>query len=166
MKMLIPRNNHWHGLTSTTDLFDAFFTEFGQMPDLTSGFSPACDIEETEDHFLLSMDLPGVNESDITIEQTGDRLVITGERHQNLETKEGFGLRFERSYGKFQRSFFLPNGVSQEQVQAHFENGVLSVAIPKPEVIRKKNIPIQSGKNSIFSRLLSSSKSKTEEKAS
>lgn len=168
MKITIPRNNYWYDRTSAADLFDIFFEEFNRMPSLFEnkrprdmGFTPACDTRETEDHYLLSMDLPGVDEKDINIEKLGDRLVIKGQRHHQFEEKGENSLNFERTYGQFQRAFMLPQGVNQDQLQAHFENGVLSVAIPKPEAEQKKTIPIQTGNNSIFSRLLGSSKSKT-----
>lgn len=107
----------------------------------TVGFRPSCDVNETKDHFLVSFDMPGVKSEDIKINVEGNRLAISGER---------------QGYGKFERSFTLPTSVMTEKIEAHYENGVLSVALPKAEAAKAREIPIQSGRDGFFNKLLGS----------
>jgi len=106
---------------------------------------PAMDLVETEDHFLLRADLPGLGEEDVSIEVEGAVLTIAGERKaQHEEDKEGYH-RVERAYGSFSRSLTLPDGVDPEAVEASFDRGVLEVRIPKPEARKPRRVAIQVG---------------------
>ena len=103
---------------------------------------PAMDLLETEDHFVLRADLPGMTEQDVNIEVEDRVLTVSGERKAEHETsKEGYH-RVERAFGSFSRSLTLPEGVNPEAVQAEFHNGVLEVWIPKPEERKPRNIQI------------------------
>src|SRR5512132_994782 len=94
---------------------------------------PAMDLVETEDHFVLRADLPGLDEDDVQIEVEDDVLTVSGERKaEHEEQGEGF-YRVERAFGAFRRSLTLPEGVDAEAVQARFHNGVLEIRIPKPQ---------------------------------
>lgn len=105
-------------------------------------FAPACDVEETEEGYLLSFDLPGVAKENIKVELNDHDLVVSGERKE--ERKESSKTRrfVERSYGSFYRLFTLPNAMSAERIHANFENGVLKISIPKTEATKTKQIPI------------------------
>src|SRR3954452_7667070 len=93
---------------------------------------PAMDLIETEDHFVLRADLPGLGEEDVNIEVEDRVLTISGERKAEHEaTKEGYH-RVERAFGAFSRSLTLPEGVDPEAVAASFDRGVLEIRIPKP----------------------------------
>jgi HSP20 family protein len=106
---------------------------------------PAMDLVETEDHFVLRADLPGMSEEDVTIEIEERVLTIAGERKSEHEaTKEGYH-RVERAFGKFARSLTLPEGVNAEAVTARFDKGVLEVSIPKPEEKKPRKISIGVG---------------------
>lgn len=125
----------------------------------TVNFQPTCDIKETKDHYLVSFDMPGVKKEDIKIEVENNQLVISGERQYQMNQEEGEStLRHERAHGRFERTFVLPTTVNTDKIEAHYENGVLNVAIPKAEAAKGRTIQIQSGQNSIFSKFLGSKK--------
>lgn len=94
------------------------------------GWTPALDLYETADRFVLSIELPGLTRDQIKIELQHDTLVVRGERAVHHEDGAQFH-RVERGHGPFTRSFALPHPVDANQVQAEFRDGVLTVAIPK-----------------------------------
>jgi HSP20 family protein len=108
---------------------------------------PAMDLTEAEGHFVLKADLPGMSEEDIAIEVQDGTLTISGERKAEHENREQGWHRIERQYGRFSRSLTLPEGVDPEGVNANFEQGVLSVSIPKPEERKPRRISIGVGGN-------------------
>ncbi len=108
-------------------------------------WTPAMDLLETEDEFVLRADLPGLSESDVHIELEDNVLTLSGERKTEHEDKrEGF-YRMERAYGAFSRSLTLPKGIDPEAVTAAFDRGVLEVRVPKPEQRKPRRISINAG---------------------
>jgi HSP20 family protein len=106
---------------------------------------PAMDLVETEEHFVLRADLPGLAEGDVNIEVEDSVLTISGERKAEHETaKEGYH-RVERAFGSFSRSLTLPDGVDPDAVTANFDRGVLEIRIPKPEQRKPRKISIGVG---------------------
>lgn len=94
---------------------------------------PALDMKEVGDKVCLTLDLPGVEKADITIEMQGDQLCISGERtEEKKEDSEGQEFQ-ERFYGSFQRSITVPRGLDIKDIKANFHNGVLEVTFPKTE---------------------------------
>ncbi len=92
---------------------------------------PAVDVVEKENSFEITAELPGLDEKDVEVKLVGNSLVIKGEKRQeHKEEKDGYHLS-ERSFGSFQRSFALPDGVDREQIEAKFGKGVLRVSLPK-----------------------------------
>ena len=122
-------------------VFDAFF---GQT-DQGRRWVPPIDLVEAEDHFMLKADLPGLTESDVNIEVQDGTLTISGERSAEHEQREKGWYRIERSFGSFNRSLTLPDGVDPDGISARFEHGVLEVNIPKPEERKPRRISISSG---------------------
>ena len=106
---------------------------------------PAMDLVETDEHFVLKADLPGLAESDVNIEVEDNVLTVSGERKAEHEDKREGYVRVERAYGSFRRSLTLPEGVDPEAVTASFDNGVLEVRIPKPEERKPRKVEIQVG---------------------
>lgn len=106
-------------------------------------FAPEVDIEETEKHYLLSFDLPGMSEKDLTLTVTDRQLSVSGERKRETEIKDKKSHRVERSFGHFERTFTLPETVNSEQIEAKFKDGVLEVQIPKVEKAVPKTINIK-----------------------
>ena len=103
---------------------------------------PAMDLVETEDHFVLRADLPGLAEDDVKIELEDGTLTVSGERQAEHEAKAEGYYRVERAFGSFSRSLTLPQGIDPEAVAAHFDRGVLEVRIPKPEQPKPRKISI------------------------
>ena len=124
--------------------FDAMFQApagGGQAAQLRR-WTPAMDLAETEDAFVLRADLPGVSEEDVSIELEDTVLTVSGERKSDHENKgEGY-YRVERAFGAFSRSLTLPKGVDAEAIAAQFTDGVLEVRIPKPEQRKPRRIAI------------------------
>jgi HSP20 family protein len=104
-------------------------------------FTPSVDIEENEEMYMVSADLPGVKRDDVKIDIIGNALKISGERSKEIK-EEGYR---ERSYGRFTRSFTLPQTVDAKKVEANFEDGVLRIVLPKTEVKKAQEIKIQAG---------------------
>jgi HSP20 family protein len=103
---------------------------------------PAMDLLETEDHFVLRADLPGLTEDDVNIELEDTTLTISGQRKAEHEERKEGAYRVERAFGSFSRSLTLPQGVDPEAVTANFEHGVLEVHVPKPEQRKPRRIAI------------------------
>ena len=110
---------------------------------------PAMDLVETDDHFVLKADLPGLNEGDVNIEVEDNVLTVSGERKSEHEDKREGYYRVERSFGSFRRTLTLPEGVDPEAVSATFDKGVLEVRIPKPEERKPRRVAIQGGDKSV-----------------
>jgi HSP20 family protein len=103
---------------------------------------PAMDLIETDEHFVLRADLPGMDEDDIKIELEDGTLTVSGERKAEHESKHEGYYRVERAFGGFSRSLTLPKGIDPEGVSASFDRGVLEVRIPKPEERKPRRIEI------------------------
>ena len=106
---------------------------------------PAMDLVETDDHFVLKADLPGIDESDVNIVFENNVLTVSGERRTEHEAKKDGYYRLERTMGSFSRSLTLPEGVDAESVAASFDRGVLEIRIPKPEQRKPRKISIGVG---------------------
>ncbi|PLX62628.1 Hsp20/alpha crystallin family protein [Sedimenticola selenatireducens] len=111
-------------------------------------WTPAIDIKEEEDRYVLHADIPGVEPEKIELTMEDGMLTIKGEkRHEVTENKEGY-KRVERSYGSFYRRFSLPDNTDPELIKASGKDGVLEVIIPKVEAKRSKKIDIQPKRSS------------------
>jgi HSP20 family protein len=108
-------------------------------------WTPAMDLVEADDHYVLRADLPGMDESNVSIEINDNVLTVAGERRdEQEETRQGWH-RVERSFGRFTRSLTLPEGIDPEAVSAHFDKGVLSITVPKPEQRKPRRVQISAG---------------------
>ena len=106
---------------------------------------PALDVWETESELVYAFDLPGLTENEISVELDDGALTITAERERKQEESQDRFYRFERRYGTFTRTFGVPQGVSESDVSARYENGVLEVHVKKPEQPKPKRIQVGSG---------------------
>jgi len=138
-----------------------FFNRMWSAPELDLdlipsevSFSPACNIEELDSHYVLSFDVPGVKKDDVKIDIRGNMLTVSGERKEATEQKKSTFYKSEASYGFFQRSFELPADVKANQIEAQYENGVLRVAIPKTEASKSQSVKISEGKEGFWGNLL------------
>jgi len=107
---------------------------------------PAVDVVEKDDEFVVTAELPGLDEKNLNVEVSGNFLTIKGEKREEKEEKGKNTYLSERRYGSFQRSFGLPESVDRSKIVATFEKGVLKVTLPKTAeaVTQQKRIPIAS----------------------
>jgi HSP20 family protein len=127
-------------------LFNGFFDGPRAVAATIGGrFLPAVDLVETDAHYVLRADLPGLSEDDVKIELEENVLTISGERRNEQETREDGYYRIERGYGHFSRSLTLPQGVDDDSIVATFDRGVLEVKIPKPEQRKPRRVTIGVG---------------------
>jgi HSP20 family protein len=103
---------------------------------------PAMDLIETDEHFVLRADLPGLDESAVNIEVHENVLTVSGERSFEHEAKKDGYYRLERGSGQFSRSLTLPDGVNADAITASFDKGVLEVRVPKPEQRKPRRVQI------------------------
>ena len=130
-------------LREVNRLFNTFFEP--STGAVMRRWSPAMDLVETEDQFVLRADLPGLAEEDVNIEVEDRVLTISGERKAEHEgTKEGYH-RVERAFGTFSRALTLPEGVDADSISASFDRGVLEVKVPKPEQRKPRKVEISVG---------------------
>ena len=146
----IARLEPFRGLSTLQDQFNRLFNEsFRTHPEesaLTT-WAPAVDIYETPNELVVKADLPDVNEKDIDVRVENNLLTIRGERKFEKSVSEENFLRVERSYGAFSRSFALANTVNPDGIKADYQNGVLSVTLPKKEIAKPKAIKVQVSNN-------------------
>ena len=109
-----------------------------------SSFIPACDIDESENEFHLTMDIPGLKKDDIQIEVVGNTVKISGERKDTIKTEGGSSYRMERRHGRFSRSFSLPEGIRDDAIEARYEHGVLNLTLPRSDSSKVKRISVHS----------------------
>jgi HSP20 family protein len=112
-------------------------------------WAPAMDVWETDDEIVYAFDLPGIPQDTVSIEFDNGVLTVSAERERSQEVSADRLYRFERRYGSFARSIGLPQGVSEDQISARYENGVLEVHVRKPEVEKPRRIQIGNGKTAI-----------------
>jgi HSP20 family protein len=108
----------------------------------SSTWAPAMDVWETDDEVVYAFDVPGIPEDKISLEFEDGALTVSGERSRTQEVKEGNFYRFERRHGTFARTIGLPQGISEEQIAAHYTDGVLEVHVKKPEQQKPRRIQI------------------------
>ena len=148
--MALVRNSGFQNDMPQTfsSMLDRFFNESVNTRSV-SAFTPHVDACETEKGFELELALPGIRKEDIAIDFQEGKLTISGER--KLEKKED-NRRYhmiETQYGTFTRTFYLPDNVNPDQIQAHLEDGILQVFVPKDEhKTLKRQIKINSGSES------------------
>jgi len=123
-------------------LFDASFDAPREDVALKA-WSPAVDVYEDENAFLIKVDLPEVSRDDVKVSFNENTLSISGERRVENEQKRENYHRVERSYGQFYRSFTLPPNVNAEAINAQFKDGVLRLTLPKREEAKPKQIEVK-----------------------
>lgn len=138
----------------SADLFRPLFEDFLMTP--LAGWGgrmgqmvrvPSADVIETENDVRVVLELPGLSARDVNVDLEGNVLTVSGEKREDRtegDERSTWHLT-ERRYGRFSRSFMLPREVEQDGVQASFEDGVLSITIPKTENARRRRIQIGGG---------------------
>ncbi len=126
-------------------LFDEVWPGFAPTARFTD-FAPRVNIEETEEGYRVTAELPGLEEKDFEVSLEADVLTIKGEKKVESEEKREGYTHVEAASGSFHRSFRLPVEVDPDTVKATYKNGVLTVTLPKPaeESSRERVIPVES----------------------
>jgi HSP20 family protein len=125
-------------------LFGNVLEHAGEESNLTS-WAPAVDIYETAHELVVKADLPEVDAKELDIRVENNLLTIRGERKFEKKVSEDHYLRVERAYGSFSRSFSLANTVDADAIKADYQNGVLTLTIPKREEAKLKQIKVNVG---------------------
>ena len=126
-------------------LFDNFF---GRPATMTMGermWAPLSDMYESKDDLVVSFELPGLSEKDVSVSITGEMLTVKGERRFEQDQKDDTYYRLERVYGKFERTMPLPMPVQGDKVKATYRDGVLEIRLPKVEAVKPRDIKIEVG---------------------
>lgn len=123
-------------------LFDASFG-IPREEIALKAWTPAVDVYEDENAFLIKLELPEVNRDDVKVSLNENTLSVSGERRVENEQKRENYHRVERSYGQFYRSFTLPPNVDGEAINAQFKDGVLRLTLPKREEAKPKQIEVK-----------------------
>lgn len=124
------------------DPFRDFDALFGQLNRWTNEvtWSPLADVSETDDSYVIELDLPGIGRDDVAIDLDGTQLAITGEVKER--ERKGLSHRRTRRTGRFAYRVTLPRGVDGEKVDASLSDGVLTVRVPKSESAKPRRIAI------------------------
>ncbi|HKQ18524.1 MAG TPA: Hsp20/alpha crystallin family protein [Candidatus Eisenbacteria bacterium] len=130
------------------DQFDAMLQDFfsdpwSTSPALQADWLPTTDIVETDDRFVVELDLPGMKREEIKISVQNGSLTVKGERKQSSEQSKNKYSRYERSYGSFTRTFQLPNTIDGSRIEASYQDGVLRLVLPKSEAARPREIEVK-----------------------
>jgi HSP20 family protein len=124
-------------------VFEDAFTRMLTEPQTNRPWAPSVDIYETENELVLKADLPDVDLKDIDVRVENQTLSISGERKfENPDTGKGYH-RMERNYGRFTRSFAVPNSFDTEKIAADYKSGVLSVSLPKKEAAKPRQVKVE-----------------------
>ena len=146
--MTIVRWDPFRDVAALQDRINRLFSEsFGQARDLDDdmrvcAWRPAVDIYEAENEIVLKAELPGITKKDVSVEIKDNVLTLKGERFPEAEINEEKYYRKEICFGTFERSFTLQERIQPEQIKATFNNGVLTVKIPRPQVETPKQITV------------------------
>ena len=143
--------NRWEPSRGAMTLQEQLSRMFGDVLERTgeestlTAWAPPVDIYETANELVLKADLPEVNPQDLDIRVENNILTIRGERKFEKKVNEENYLRIERAYGSFSRSFSLANSVKSEEIKADYQNGALTLRIPKREETKPKQIKVNVG---------------------
>lgn len=125
-------------------LFDDFFGTSRKADEQERlHWTPRVNIDEVEDRFEITAELPGLKKDDVKIEIKDRVLTMTGEKRVENGNKDRNVYLFERAYGRFCRTFTLPDNVDAEKIGAEFKDGILKIAVPKTEEAKPKEIEVK-----------------------
>ena len=140
----IWRNTGAMSSPSLDDFVEKFFYGWPRYrDDMETSWSPRADVQETDTDYLIDIELPGIDKKAIKVEVKNDVLTVTGERKEESKTKEKGYQSIERHYGKFERKFSLPDTVKAENIAAKYNNGVMTLTLPKTEKAIPREISVE-----------------------
>ncbi|MBD3223203.1 MAG: Hsp20 family protein [Caldithrix sp.] len=140
---------HWNpsrnllGLRDEMDrLFENFLTPEWRTTE-GQAITPVLDMEENENEYIVSAELPGMNKDDVKITFQNNTLTLSGEKKAEKEINEENYHRVERRYGKFCRTVNIPGEVKNEDIEASFNDGILKIHMPKAEESKRRQIEVK-----------------------
>ena len=131
--------------TALDEAFNGWPFQSQESGALTSTWLPACDVFEDKDAVKIVAEVPGVRPEDVKLSLENNLLTVRGEKKQQAEETTERVHRYERSYGLFERTFSLPTTVDPDKIAAKYEQGILTITIPKAERARPREIPVKVG---------------------
>lgn len=145
-----PNQDVYSNLTRLSRLMDeafgAFPTPYSNGDAVGSAWTPNVDIREDNGHITITMDVPGVRPEDVKVSLENQVLTVAGEKQAVQQEQDERWHRWERHYGRFERTFTLPSTVDAERIEATTENGVLTVRLPKIEKARPREIQVKTNR--------------------
>ena len=143
--MAMARWDPFRDLMSIQNELNRLFgrTYAGEVGSVGGTWVPPLDIYETDEKFVVTMELPGIEADDVDVSVEDSTLTISGERKFSEEVSEETYRRVERGYGSFSRSLSLPQTADAEHIEASFDKGVLRIEVPKAEVAKPKKITVK-----------------------
>ncbi|MFC5271002.1 Hsp20/alpha crystallin family protein [Adhaeribacter terreus] len=130
--------------SSFSSMLDRFFNDSLNSRKAMASFTPHVDTSETDEAYEIEVSLPGLKKEEIDIDFQDGRLTISGERKFSDEKRTKKYHMLESQYGSFMRSFYLPDTINSEAIDAEFEDGVLRINVPKEtRKIARKQIQIK-----------------------
>ena len=137
--MMLAKWDPFRDLSSIEDEFDRLMGRAYSR----SAWVPALDVRETEDQFEVTVDLPGMAPDDVSVMFEAGVLTVSGTRQFSREDTQETYHRIERSYGSFARQIKLPRTADTEKIEASFDQGVLTVSVPKAEAAKPRTIEVK-----------------------
>jgi len=136
-------NRTLHDLQREVDsIFDRFFDRTGGDRTDSAVWAPQTDLVESDDAFQIRLDVPGMTKEDIDINLQNNTLTVSGERKRERTAESEDAVRVERAFGTFHRTFTLPDAVDADGIEAAYDNGVLTIHVPKTERSTRRQIEI------------------------
>ena len=147
--MAITRYNRGSDFDALRREMTRFFDDFlpnreGEEGQRSAVWTPRADLSETDDAYLIAIDLPGIRRDDLEITMEDGTLKISGERSMENESENGQYYRIERAYGRFFRSFTFGPNADADNIEAHFDDGVLTIRVAKAEERKPRKIEVGS----------------------
>lgn len=139
-----PRLSSWSpfaGLSNWEDEVNRFFNAAFTDP-ATAGWAPALDLYDQDEHYTVTLEVPGLAKENLHLSYHEGVLTVTGERPQPVTPEDGKTFRSERVFGKFQRSVTLPGQVDADRISAGYKDGILTVTLPKAEAAKPRQIQV------------------------
>ena len=149
MKLQRPTLTAWPSVGRLADLrdeidrlFDSPLNGFGSVFQSLGDWSPALDIHENKENFIVKAELPGISKEDVNVSFQDGCLTISGERKAETKNDDTEAYHTERFFGRFQRTVALPATVAADKIKAQYHDGVLTITLPKTEEAKPKQIDI------------------------
>ena len=142
----LARYEPFREMLGLREVMNHWFDDFLRAPSSTTPFNGgrvAIDVMETNDDVIVKAEIPGIKAEEVNISLSGDLLTIRGETKSEQKTQEANYVRQERRFGAFERTLALPTQIKADKASAEFENGVLTLTLPKAEEVKPKVIKVK-----------------------